>query len=104
MVHPKGLQVHARRPKGVAYTALGVEPLRCGVWGEQSMTEYQACGFGISTADYPASCRGVNCELVPGNSRPQVAGPGRAALAARGIGISKASPKLLVLHSPSNMI
>jgi len=26
--------VHVRRPEGVAYTALGVEPLRCGVWGE----------------------------------------------------------------------
>ncbi len=23
-----------RRPEGAAYTALGVEPLRCGVWGE----------------------------------------------------------------------
>jgi hypothetical protein len=33
-VHPKGLQVHVRRPEGAAYTALGVEPLRCGVWGE----------------------------------------------------------------------
>ena len=26
--------MHVRRPKGVAYTALGAEPLRCGVWGE----------------------------------------------------------------------
>ena len=34
MVHPKGSQVHVRRPKEAAYTALGVEPLRCGVWGE----------------------------------------------------------------------
>ena len=33
-VHPKGLQVHVRRPEGVAYTALGAEPLRCGAWGE----------------------------------------------------------------------
>jgi len=26
--------VHVLRPTGAAYTALGVEPLRCGVWGE----------------------------------------------------------------------
>ena len=51
-VHPKGLQVHVRRPKGVAYTALGVEPLRCGVWGEPFITGCQRLVFGFATAHY----------------------------------------------------
>jgi hypothetical protein len=40
-VHPKGSQVHVRRPEEAAYTALGAEPLRCGVWGEPFMTGCQ---------------------------------------------------------------
>ena len=41
VVRPEGLQVHVRRPEEAAYTALGAEPLRCGVWGEQRVTGCQ---------------------------------------------------------------
>ena len=44
--------MHVRRPKGVAYTALGVEPLRCGVWGEPQRAGMSIClGVGQSAVD-----------------------------------------------------
>ena len=59
MVHPKGLQVHVRRPKEAAYTALGVEPLRCGVWGEPPWPRCQRLGLGTGTGDYLSLPPGV---------------------------------------------
>ena len=40
--------MHVRRPEEAAYTALGVEPLRCGVWGEPFMTGCQRFFWAIA--------------------------------------------------------
>ena len=59
MVHPKGSQVHVRRPKEAAYTALGAEPLRCGVWGEPFMTGCQRFSLAIARfQDGESGCQG----------------------------------------------